>query len=502
MAFTTKLLRALTYAKYRRFVRACQRPELEAARQWRLIKEDLKGGTFWQGRIPEELSACPVTDYETYRTALEAAYASTQCPLTGKRILFWSESGGTTGKSKIYPITAAFKKSFQSITPPFVHSLCSRFPDFLSAPALYFASTLPTEKSPAGIEKGYISGYNYRNISPLLARKYAFPIEVFRDRETFFRWAPLYALATDLSAMIAITPSMLEQFALAVEENLSSYWPFLEAPIAPAPGLPPAHCPPERLRHLRAMKEFTFSQAWPSLQFLSCWKTATCGLQLPRLERWVQGIPIIDAPYSATEGWMTVPLANEKNGGALQPEALIAEFFPAGENPSPHNIRQAWELEPGRDYEILLTTRMGFVRFRLYDVVHCTGFFHRSPILEFKEKAGNAVSLGQARISETHILQALAKSRVEWPSPWLFAPNASGNGLLFHHREAIPQLPESLAAFEHALSGLNAEYADDVANHLLEPIAPAHLPAQHELWTATTHAQTKPKVIQQRPVRN
>ena len=48
-------------------------------------------------------------------------------------------------------------------------------------------------------------------------RRYAFPAEVFTDAETFFRWGPLYALATDLSAMFAITPSMVLQFAQRIE---------------------------------------------------------------------------------------------------------------------------------------------------------------------------------------------------------------------------------------------------------------------------------------------
>jgi hypothetical protein len=506
MGFTTKLIRVLTYPKHLAFVRACKNPEAATKKLWEETKAELRNGKFWQGKVLENLSEYPVTDYEDYRASIDASYADELSSLTGRKILFWSESGGTTGKSKIYPITEEYKKSFQSTTPPFLHSLASRFSDFLSEPVLYFAATLPSEKSPAGIEKGFISGYNYRNIPPLLAKKYAFPLEVFRDRELFFRWAPLYALATDLSAMIAITPSMVEQFARALEENLESYWPYLESstPLSPEAGLPVVKCSPDRAKHLRKVFRkgfpFSFREAWPGLQFVCCWKTATCGMQLSRISAWTKNLPIVDATYSATEGWITVPLWNEKPGGPVHPSALITEYFPAGEEPHSKNIRQAWGLESGKEYEILLTTKMGFVRFRLYDVVRCTGFFHKSPILEFSEKAGNTVSLGHTRISETHVLNALGIADQDFPGPWILAPAVDGSGLLFHHRDEIPELQKKLSLLDQALQKTNPEYWEDIRDKLLRPLRSEKVPHTHPLWTKASHAQTKPKVIQQKPV--
>jgi hypothetical protein len=506
MGFTTKLIRALTWPKHRAFEKACKDPQSATARLWEETKTELRNGEFWKGCVHDKLSDYPVTDYETYRDSINASYASETSSLTGRKILFWSESGGTTGQAKIYPITEEYKKSFQSTTPPFLHSLASRFSGFLSEPVLYFAATLPSEKSPAGIEKGFISGYNYRNIPPLLAKKYAFPLEVFRDRELFFRWGPLYALATDLSAMIAITPSMVEQFARALEMNLEDYWPYLEAekPLSPETGLPPVHCSKKRAAHLRKVFKrgfpFSFKETWPGLQFICCWKTATCGLQLARIDSWTKGVPIVDATYSATEGWITVPLWTERSGGPVHPSALITEYFPAGEEPSSANIKQLWELEAGKDYEILLTTKMGFVRFRLYDVVRCTGFFHQSPILEFSEKAGNTVSLGHTRISETHILTALQAADQELPLPWIIAPAADGSGLLFHFRDDVARIAERVKELDYALQKANLEYWEDIRDKLLFPMQASKLPADHPLWNKTAHAQTKPKVIQQNPV--
>jgi hypothetical protein len=142
---------------------------------------------------------------------------------------------------------------------------------------------------------------------------------------------------------------------------------------------------------------------------------------------------------------------------------------------------------------------MGFVRFRLYDIVRCTGFFRRSPILEFVEKAGNTVSLGHTSISETHVLNALQRAGLEFPSPWILAPAADASGLLFAHPGRLTS-SDKLAQLDQALQAANPEYFEDIRDKLLQPIRDLPLPEEHPLFRQGAHAQTKPKVIQQRPV--
>src|SRR5262249_8732785 len=138
---------------------------------------------------------------------------------------------------------------------------------------------LPAKRSPSGHEVAAIAAFHLLNIPRVMANRYAFPRPVFRDRDTFFRWGPLYALATDLSAMLAITPAVLEQFAKSIEAHIESYWPCLEGRVTapPADGLPPVHCTEARVARLRAAiapnRAFSFRDVWPSLEFITCWKT-------------------------------------------------------------------------------------------------------------------------------------------------------------------------------------------------------------------------------------
>lgn len=512
-----QLLFATSWGKHRSFVRDAQEPERAQERVWNETWSLLRDSPFWADRLgaraadrEARLEDFGITDYETYRPALEACFAGERVsPLSNEEILFWCESSGTSGKRKLFPLTETFRRQFQRTTPPLLHQFTRRFPDFLAKPVLYFAAALPAERSPAGVEVGFISNFNYRHIPGFLQKHYAFPLESFRDSETFLKWAPLYALQTDLSAMIAITPSMVEQFAERIEAGFESvYLPALEGQIALPAGLPPLKATAERIALLKRaflMRPFSFREVWPGLQFVCCWKSSTCGLQLPKLERYLQGrVPVVDATYSATEGWLTVPLVSGPEmrgmGGALHPGAHRVEFFKAGNAPLANELLPLWKLEAGQDYEVVLTTAMGFIRYRLYDVVRCTGYFHRTPILEFRHKSGNLLSLGQARISEAYLISALDEIGQPARGRWVFAPNAFGDQLLLYsdqEADGSGALQRIARHVHQKLCELNPDYAADIESRLLKPVGVEFLEPGHAYWTRSEHAQSKQAVLRQ-----
>jgi hypothetical protein len=171
------------------------------------------------------------------------------------------------------------------------------------------------------------------------------------------------------------------------------------------------------------------------------------------------------------------------------------EFAPAAGPIDEAHLLPLWQLEPGQDYEIFLTTAMGMVRYRLGDVVRCTGRFERTPIVEFKQKAGQVVSLGLVQIAESEIVQAMASAGFAPAGRWFFAPNRQGDGLVFY----CDGEPPALAAVHAALRGLNQYYDAYVEKTLVQPIAVERLPPGHPAWPQSRHAQTKPRVLVQMP---
>ncbi|MGK5090121.1 GH3 auxin-responsive promoter family protein [Bdellovibrionota bacterium FG-2] len=513
--FTRILVLGSTWLKYRAFVRDTQDPIKAKTRVWKETWNEIRDAPYWRQRFPashpgSKLEDFELTSFEDYREALDESFQGELSKISGKKILFWSESSATSGRRKLFPITPLYREQFQRTTAPLLHSFAREFTGFLGKPVLYFAGMLPSERSPAGIDMGFISNFNYRHIPKALQKHYAFPLEVFRNWETFSNWAGLYAVAGDLSAMIGISPSVIEIFAENLERRIEEFWPYLEGTRQPPAPFPPIQCGPARLALLKkafAKKPFSFREVWPSLQFVCCWKTAGCSMQLPKLERYLGGVPTVDATYSATEGWVNVPLNPRSVGGPIHPGAHIFEFLkvvgafadaPAAV-PRKEDLKQCWELEIGASYEIVLTTAMGLIRYRLGDFVKCTGYFNRTAVIEFTQKGNNEVRLGLTGISEAQLIEAMKKTDFAVSGRWIFGPNKEGDRLVFYCEKVTSAIQAAIPKIHDALLAMNRYYARDITRGLLKSVEIQELPAGHAIFGVLVHSQSKPKILALNP---
>jgi hypothetical protein len=268
--------------------------------------------------------------------------------------------------------------------------------------------------------------------------------------------------------------------------------------------LPPVSISVARREHVLGLlggaRPLVLDELWPSLAFVSSWNSAACALQARELSARLAGrAKQIDATYSATEGWLNVPLG-ASSGGPLHPGAHVMEFAPdvAGGEVKTSDLLPLHALEPGRDYEVFLTNGMGMVRYRLFDVVRCTGVYERSPIVEFRRKAGATVSLGLVQVDESELVEALSRAGASPPAPWVFAPNATGDGLVLYVAAgggAVAGL-DPVDDVERELRAINENYGAYVEKGLVRPLAVARVDATHQAFARrAAHAQAKPSVL-------
>jgi hypothetical protein len=498
--FTRSLIGLLTYPAYRAFLAATRRPELARQSVWTEIAPLLRRSEFWRERFRPRLEDYEVTTLEFYQKALEQNRDGDTSPLNQERVLFWSQSAGTTGNRKLFPMTPSFRRQFQRTVPPLVHGLIKRYPRFLECPALYFAATDPQERTAAGLEIGFISNYNYRTIPSLMRSQYAFPRELFRDSATFDRYAAVYALQGDVSAMFAVTPMSFKRLISAIRDNRDFILGCLRGDVPWDATLPKPAVTRQRLETVSRLlnaDQLSFRQLWPSLDCVCSWKTAVCAAQLREISPYLQGVDVIDAIYSATEGWVTVPVV-EYGGNVVHPGAHIVEFIEAGREVAARNLLQLWELKVGGRYEVFLTTAMGLVRYRLCDVIACTGYYNQAPVIEFAHKSTGIISLGLVSIAESELVESLLAAGVALRSHWRVGPNASGNGLVLYADAGGNDLEVQLAAADEHLRALNVNYRIYRGNQTIVPLTRALLPLAHPLWTQTSvHAQSKPMLLLQ-----
>ena len=480
-----------------RFRRAARTPRLAQRKIWESTRKLLRSSSYWGSSLPSRLCDVPLSEYETYHEALQGSIGTGYNALNGETVEFWSGSTGTTGARKLFPLTASYRRQFQQLNGPMVYGLLRRFPRFSTKKVLYLVTASSGQYTEANVSIGYISYFNYNRISPLLRRFYVFPPEVLRDAETFRKWAHLYVLANDISGMLAITPAVLTTFLRAAWDRREELWPYLIGQRQPGNGLPSLRLRKSRISQLEQAfaSSFRLENVWPSLQAIGCWTAAACGLQVPELQALGPSIPIVDVIYSATEGWINVPRYSDRAGGPIHAGAHVYEFFPAGESP-PHkgSLLGPDELIPGQHYEIVLTTAMGLVRYRLKDIVVCTGRFHGVAEVVFVEKSDQKISLGAATLSEPELCEVAR--RVGLPSTgWYFAPASTGDGLVLVSERS--QVQEMIAAIDRVLMDENHLYSDFVKSGVLHPLS-LGVAEESEIRPAP-HAQTKPRILSWHP---
>ncbi|MDP1602889.1 MAG: GH3 auxin-responsive promoter family protein [Legionella sp.] len=503
MSWKRRLLATFTWKKYRDFISDTRNPEKAKARLWE--KETLpliKSSKFWQQLMDfyptPAIDAFNITTYDDYKEALDEGLTTGVLSLNGEKITFWSETSGTSGARKHFPITNAFQRQFQRTMAPFMQSLIKRFPSFLQHKIVYLAACNPQEISPSGIGMGFISNFNYRNLPPLIKSFYALPDEVFVDAETFEKWAPLYALASNLSGIFAVTPMVIESFYELCAKNFAFYRPYLSGHKSLPDNLPPIKISKKRQQYLQNLNEnerHSYTALWPGLSVVCCWISGPCEYVAGQLAKVLgEDVALVDGAYSATEGWMTVPLEARQVGGILHPGAHIVEFIEEGEAIVKENLLDSWQLKPDTNYEVFLTTAMGFVRYRLNDIVKCTGFYNKAPRLEFCYKA-TLLKLEYGAISEQELKEMIKQANFRMDPSWYFVRNSTGDRVVLITDDDVQISEDMLRKLHECLINISENYSYNVASASILPMALLQLPKERLL--KNTHAQTKPKLIGQ-----
>ena len=120
------------------------------------------------------------------------------------------------------------------------------------------------------------------------------------------------------------------------------------------------------------------------------------------------GARIIEAGYVASEVRSTVIVDPDRGLGLPLLDDVFFEFVPV----------EAWdrgdrdtllldEIEPGRDYHIVVTTAAGLVRYHMNDVVRATTRIGATPTLTFLRKGRGVTSITGEKLAEDQVNAAV-----------------------------------------------------------------------------------------------
>jgi hypothetical protein len=169
---------------------------------------------------------------------------------------------------------------------------------------------------------------------------------------------------------------------------------------------------PRRARELEAIVRRTGSllprDYWPRDLLLGNWTGGSVGAYLRHYPRYFGNAVVRDIGLVASEGRMTIPIADGTPSGVLDVTTHYFEFIPEEEADSTQpTVLRAHELLEGRSYFILPTTAFGLYRYHIHDLVRVTGFFERTPLLEFLSKGSHFANITGEKLSEYHVARAM-----------------------------------------------------------------------------------------------
>lgn len=376
--------------------------------------------------IEDYQNIVPLSGYLDYEDYIMRMANGEKGLITNRYIRRFTESSGSTGRSKLVPLSGFSEWTI----------MCFSFSLPVGCAVKYFwkekHKLLPPQrglltaevnyrKTPGGATVSCLSSIPFLNMKPIVKFYTCSPKEVMfpeADVDMDMHYVKLFFALQDedISYLGTIFITTLESMFFYLEEN----WEMFCDDIAKGKLNENVRIPdhiraslqkrikpnPKRAAKLRAEFEKGFDNSaivtriWPKCGWMYGMGTGALSHYQQRLRRYIgEDMPIHYVGYAATEALMAVP--NELNSYeyVILPQNAFFEFLPldAPEGTKPLTIS---ELEVGKEYELILTNRSGFYRYRIEDVVKVTGYYHESPKVTFCYRLNQIANISGEKINQ------------------------------------------------------------------------------------------------------
>lgn len=463
------------------------------------------------GMTVEEFRArIPVSDYTLVEPYIEQMKKGDHGALLGarNRLLMYAVTSGTTAQSKLIPVTQQFVEDYRRSWQTWGAGCHFDHEDLQLLFMVQVASSHQRFTTEDGTPCGNISGLVAAMQKFMVRALYTIPQEVAhlndpaakRDAVTRFAISDPW-----VGMLVTANPSTVLQMV----EYANTHAESLIRDIYDGTARRVEHARDRQLlarrlkrrrRRAQALERIIethgsldMSACWPHLTCLGVWSGGSAGAYIPQLRQIFGDIPVRDHGLHASEGRMTLPIADNTSSGILEVETHFFEFIPVEESESTDPVvLEAHQLQEGREYLILLTTSSGLYRYNIRDVVRCTGFYGATPLLEFRHKGAHISSITGEKIAESQVVEAVRSTCEElnigvqqytltprWGEP-------PGYTLYLHprHEPSSAQLQDLARAADRKLGDANCEYREKRETERLDQMQVRVLPA--EVWQQFT----------------
>ncbi|MEX1095970.1 MAG: GH3 auxin-responsive promoter family protein [Planctomycetales bacterium] len=380
--------------------------------------------------------ALPVADYESFRPYIDEVKLGDHQALLGKAntLLMFSLTSGTTGESKFIPITSRFLADYRRGWQVWGIMCFDDHHPVNWKNVVQISSDYDRFRTPGGTPCGNISGLVSAMQKRIVRLMYTVPGVIAKIGDPFGKYYATLRLAVadgNVGTVTTANPSTLLQLARIADAEketlirdiadgtLSDRFP-IDRSVREKLRWNTGWRRKARARELERIVETTGRlrprDFWRGLEVLAVWCGGSCANYLPGLRELYGDVPVRDHGLHASEGRMTIPIADNTPQGILDVTTHFFEFIPEEEHGTQQpTVLEAHELEVGRNYYILMTTSSGLYRYDIRDVVRCTGFYGTVPVLEFLHKGAHISNITGEKIAESQIVAAIRRCGPDVP---------------------------------------------------------------------------------------
>ncbi|MCP9450265.1 MAG: GH3 auxin-responsive promoter family protein [Nitrospira sp.] len=368
------------------------------------------------------VQAVPILEYEDLRRDIETQEVSGEPLLNAERPVHYVQTSGTTGKPKYVPLTHSAIEWIGRYQRLFSYAQWSCVPKIYDGQVLVIAGQSVEGHMPGGTPYGSMSGLMNEKLPPVVLEKGVLPrgiLHIGDVRLKYMRIAACALAAHSLSVLATPNPSTILRLLEIIRSDFSC---LLEA-LTVGPRHPifsqdaawtePVLCPVDRLAYLRTLLDdaptLSLASLWPTLRAVITWMGGNCAVLIPKLRSLLSGeTAVIEMGYLSSECLGSLNVEAHENRCIPTFQEHFFEFIEVNDS-AVEMVKPVLlgELQPGKKYQVLVTTRSGLYRYAMNDIVEATGRFNRVPTIRFVQKGKGVTSITGEKLYEHQVVEAL-----------------------------------------------------------------------------------------------
>jgi hypothetical protein len=351
----------------------------------------------------------------------------------GKPIMYATTSG-TTKEPKWIPVTERYyKECYGGVSSLWFYSLLRECPHVFDGPELSIVGQPVEGYAEDGTVHGSLSGQMRKLVPKFLKEVHGLPDEVYAIPDYYARYYCIMRICIEQDIRLIITgnPSTLIELHNITQKHLDDFildierggfkadlsiTPEMRSALQAWRTIRPNPARAQELRDLKAAHEILYPKHyWPNIELINTWKCGNSGLYLKRAKGFFdEKTRIREFSYLASEVRAGIVLDSDDDSTILGGHLAVFEFIRKEDmgTDSP-KVYLPHELEPGRQYYLLVTTQAGLYRYDMNDIIEVDGFYNQFPRFRFVQKGAGITSLTGEKLTEVQFMTAVQETAGE-----------------------------------------------------------------------------------------